>query len=52
MRVYLIIRAKVVSLRRFLWAYPSKTRFFNNQNYTYHEKIILTYSRISASISH
>lgn len=27
MRVYLIIRAKVVPLRRFLWAYPSKHAF-------------------------
>ena len=49
MRVYLIIRVKVVPLRRFLWAYPSKTRFFNNQNYTYHEKIIFTYSNFVPS---
>ena len=50
MRVYLIIRAKVVPLRRILWAMPEQLRnFINKLIIKYHEKIILTHSNFVPS---
>ena len=48
MRVYLIIRAKVVTLRRLLWAPAFNQRILLTFNYKYHEKIISTYPGSSA----